>query len=250
MITTIKHNSKNYKLDLSKPLDISIPLRGDKDNVNAWYLDSPRIVPHQEGEFIGKISEGASTNFNDIWFNPHSHVTHTECLGHITKEFYSVNKKLKRYFFWAEVITVAPERQGEDFVISEKQLRYALGQKKREAVVIRTIPNLKSKCSQNYSNANPPYLLKEAIEFLVNREILHLLVDLPSVDKEKDGGALAGHHAFWNTGNKPRLDATITELIYVDNEIKDGPYFLNLQMAPFENDASPSRPVLYQIENQ
>ncbi|WP_431126045.1 cyclase family protein [Flagellimonas flava] len=250
MITTIKYNSKNYKIDLSKPLDISIPLRGDKDNVNAWYLDPPRIEPHQEGKFIGKVSEGASTNFNDIWFNPHSHVTHTECLGHITKAFHSVNQKLKRYFFWAEVITVAPERQGKDFVISEKQLRYALGTKKREAVIIRTIPNLKSKCAQNYSNTNPPYLLKEALEFLVGKGILHLLVDLPSVDKEKDGGALAGHHTFWNTAEAPRVDATITELIYVDNEIKDGPYFLNLQVAPFENDASPSRPVLYQIENQ
>jgi hypothetical protein len=45
------------------------------------------------------------------------------------------------------------------------------------------------------------------------------------------------------------MDATITELIYVDNKIDDGTFFLNLQIAPFENDASPSKPVLYKIED-
>ena len=43
------------------------------------------------------------------------------------------------------------------------------------------------------------------------------------------------------------MDATITEFIYVTNEIFDGDYLLNLQFAPFENDAAPSRPVLIRI---
>jgi hypothetical protein len=74
------------------------------------------------------------------------------------------------------------------------------------------------------------------------------LIDLPSVDKEQDEGKLLSHNAFWNTSGKLRLDATITELIYVENTIEDGSYFLNLQIAPFENDASPSKPILYKIE--
>ncbi|MEX0360615.1 MAG: cyclase family protein, partial [Allomuricauda sp.] len=195
---------------------------------------------------VGKVAEGASTNFNDIWFNPHSHVTHTECLGHITKEFHSINQSLGHFFFKAEVITVAPENLEGDFVISDKQLKYALGNKKREAVVVRTIPNLDSKKQAKYSNSNPPYFLKNAMDYLVAKEVSHLLVDLPSVDKEKDGGALMAHKAFWGWGGKLRANATITEFIYVDNAIADGSYFLNLQVAPFENDASPSRPVLYQ----
>jgi len=40
-------------------------------------------------------------------------------------------------------------------------------------------------------------------------------------------------------------NSTITELIYVPNEIDDGPYLLNLQIAPFTSDASPSRPLLF-----
>ncbi len=245
----LKAKIKNNFIDLSKPLDISIPLRGDVSNVNAWYVGHPKIEPHREGDFIGKVSEGSSTNFNDIWFNPHAHGTHTESVGHITKEFYSVNQHLKKYFFKAEVITLAPEKYQNDFVISRKQLQYALGNKKRDALVIRTLPNTTEKISRQYSNSNPPYLLEQAAEYLVQKEIEHLLIDLPSIDKEKDGGALLAHNAFWNTKGVMRTQATITEFIFVPNTIKDGTYFLNLQVAPFENDASPSRPVLYKIED-
>jgi kynurenine formamidase len=247
MIATVKFNSRNYKIDLTKPLDISIPMVGNASNVNAWYLAHPKIEPHKEDGFVGKVSEGSSVNFNNIWFNPHSHVTHTECAGHITKEFYSINKNLKTFFFLAELITVAPEKLGDDFVISKKQLQYAIGNKKRKAIVIRTLPNLASKKGMQYSHTNPPYLLEEAATFLKEKGIEHLLIDLPSVDKESDEGALVCHNVFWNTKGKLRLNATITEFIYVANTIEDGTYFLNLQVAPFENDASPSRPVLYGI---
>ncbi len=240
---------KNDFIDLSKPLDISIPLRGDASNVNAWYVNHPKIEPHTEGDFVGKVSEGASTNFNNISFNPHAHGTHTECVGHITEDFHSVNQSLNQYFFKAEVITLAPEKYQDDFVISRKQLQYALGNKKREALVIRTLPNLKDKLSKQYSNSNPPYLLEQAAELLVEKGIEHLLIDLPSVDKEEDGGALLAHNAFWCTNGKIRKQATITEFVFVPNTVRDGKYFLNLQVAPFENDASPSRPVLYKIED-
>ncbi|MAU26337.1 MAG: metal-dependent hydrolase [Muricauda sp.] len=247
MIANISYNSKTYQIDLSKPLDISMPLRGDASNVNAWYVDHPRIDPHRDGDFVAKVSEGASINFNDIWFNPHAHGTHTECVGHITEGFHSVNQNLKNYFFAAELLTIAPEKRGEDLVISKKQLQYVLGSGRRDAVVIRTLPNTKAKLSRQYSHTNPPYMLEEAAAFLAQKGIGHLLIDLPSVDREKDDGELLAHRAFWNFNGKIRKNATITELIFVPNHIKDGKYFLNLQVAPFENDASPSRPVLFEI---
>lgn len=249
MIATVKHKTKNYRIDLLKPIDISIPLVGGDKNVNAWYLKPPVIEPHSEQGFVGQVSQGGAVNFNDIQFNPHSHITHTECRGHITEEFHSVNRSLKQYFFLAELITVAPEHKGEDLVISKAQLEYALGDKKPEGLIIRTIPNLEEKKSKDYSNTNPPYLLEDAILFLVNHGIEHLLVDIPSVDRERDEGRLAGHKAFWSIGGNPREHATITELIFVPNSILDGTYLLNLQVAPFENDAAPSRPILYKIED-
>ncbi|GAA4962896.1 cyclase family protein [Algibacter aquimarinus] len=247
MIATIRYNSRKLQIDLSKPLDISMPLVSSKNNVNAWYIDEPKIEPVEDGEWIAAVSEGASINFNNIQFNPHAHGTHTECVGHITEKVYSINEHLKTFFFLAEVITVAPENFMKDKVISKKQLQFVLGNKKRDAVVIRTIPNTRDKFSRQYSNTNWPYLKEDAVKFLVNKGIKHLLIDLPSIDREKDGGELLGHNAFWNTQGKLRLDATITEFIYVSNKIEDGEYFLNLQIAPFENDATPSKPILYKV---
>ncbi|WP_339754274.1 cyclase family protein [uncultured Winogradskyella sp.] len=247
MITTIQYNSKKLKIDLSQPLDISIPLKGDVSNVNAWHVEPPKIAPEViDGKTIS-VAKGAVVNFNTISFNPHSHGTHTETVGHITEKVYSVNKQLKQFFFLAEVVTVAPEKLGDDYVISKKQLEFTLGKKKRDAIVIRTLPNTKEKKSRQYSNTNPTYLLEDAANYIKSREIKHLLIDLPSVDKEQDGGKLLAHNAFWNTKGILRLDATITEFIYVSNKIEDGCYMLNLQIAPFENDASPSKPILYKI---
>ncbi len=169
-------------------------------------------------------------------------------MGHITQEFYSVNQSLSRFFFFAEVITIAPGKKKKDFVITKKQLQNALSDSRPEALVIRTLPNTVSKMSRQYGHTNPPYLLEEAAQFLEEINVQHLLIDLPSVDKEKDNGALLAHKAFWCVGGMVRHKATITEFIYVPNSIADGSYFLNLQVASFENDASPSRPVLYKIK--
>ena len=247
MLASIKLNNRNYQFDLTNPLDISIPLRSSKSNVNAWYIDEPKIEPVVFEEFTASVEKGASINFNNIFFNPHGHGTHTECAGHITEKVHSINQNLKQFFFLSELVTVAPEKKGDDFVISKKQIQFVLGNKKRDALVIRTMPNTREKLSMQYSYTNPPYLLEEATIFLREKGIKHLLIDLPSVDREKDDGQLLSHHAFWNTKGKLRLDCTITELIFVPNNIEDGIYLLNIQVAPFENDASPSRPVLYKL---
>jgi hypothetical protein len=97
-------------------------------------------------------------------------------------------------------------------------------------------------------------LLEEAAIFIREMGIKHLLIDLPSVDKEHDEGKLLAHKAFWNVKNvvnlntDARMNCTITELIFVENKTEDGSYFLNLQIASFVNDASPSKPVLYKVE--
>ena len=262
MLATVQYNNQTIKVNLSKPIDISIPLTNTDENPIAWYIEKPIIEPVVFGDWIGKVSEGkSSTNFNNIFFNPHGHGTHTECLGHITREFYSINQSLKRFFFLAELISVVPELQGEDLVITLENISTALDVTlklgvPKEALIIRTLPNFKVKKSLKYSNTNPPYLSEEAASFICESGIQHLLIDLPSVDKEKDDGKLLAHKAFWNVTDvnnlnaDARLDCTITELIFVPDEVKDGTYLLNIQIASFENDASPSKPVLYAILNE
>jgi len=251
-----------FKIDLSKPIDISIPLSNNEQNPIAWYQNVPEIEPVKMGDWIGKVSEGkSSTNFNNIFFNPHAHGTHTECLGHITKDLYSINQCLKQFFFIAELISIEPENINGDLVITKTQIQhhFIISLKEQshhiiQALLIRTLPNPESKKHLNYSNTNPPYLSEEAAIFIKEKGIQHLLIDLPSVDREHDEGKLLAHKAFWNVKNinnvnkDARFNCTITEMIYVNKEVQDGSYLLNLQFAPFENDASPSKPVLYKIE--
>lgn len=258
----LQHNGQTFSVDLSQPIDISIPLSDSDKNPIAWYLDTPKIEPVRFDNWIGAVKEGSSTNFNNILFNPHAHGTHTECLGHITREFYSINQILKNFFCLAGLISITPERQGEDLVITKKILSDCLTSQamphfdklSATALIIRTLPNKPEKKSKNYSHTNPAYLSEEATIFLVEKGIRHLLIDLPSVDKEKDEGKLLSHKAFWNVKDvnnlnaDARLEATITEMVYVPDTVKNGLYLLNLQIASFENDASPSKPVLYSLE--
>ena len=245
MKATIEYKGRTFQVDLSQPIDLSIALKNGSDNPTAWYVPDVKMEPVVMGDWVGEIKQGGSVNFFNISFNPHGHGTHTECVGHISQEKHSVNQCVKQFFFTAEVKSVTPKQKAEDRLITLESI-----QKNwiaAEAIIIRTLPNSKEKLFRKYSNTNPPYLQKEAAKFLKDQGVKHLLIDLPSIDKEADGGVLASHHAFWSHPENTRLDCSITELIFVPDEVKDGSYLLNLSFAPLDNDASPSRPTLYKI---
>ena len=237
------------KVDLDKGIDISIPLSNDEKNPLAWYVKPPRFEPVMEDGWIGSVKKGGAVNFRNIFFNPHGHGTHTECLGHITPEVYSINQRLDQFFFEAVLFTVTPKQLGNYRVVQADQLKSLLEYTAIEVLILRTLPNPVDKKSMNHSSTNPPYMDTDCLEILNQLGVNHFMIDLPSVDPESDDGKLAFHHGFWEVPENPRHDKTITELIYVPNEVEDGHYFLNLQVAPFENDAAPSRPVLFTMKS-
>ena len=124
-------------------------------------------------------------------------------------------------------------------------------------MIIRTLPNELDKQSRHYNQDNQPaFFSREAILYLNELGVEHLLVDLPSIDRLHDDGLMTCHHLFWQvieSTHQPSpnslINKTITEMIYVDNQLSDGFYFLNLQIPAFVNDAAPSRPVLYSAKN-
>jgi kynurenine formamidase len=245
MTATITHKGKTFRVDFTKPIDISLPVQ--HGGVKAWYVNDPVIEPVRMGDWVGEVAQGGTVNFRNITFNPHGHGTHTECVGHISKEFYSVNKSMNQFMFMAELITMLPEELGGDRIITKKSLELFLHDKEPEALIIRTLSNGEEKAHHNYSNTNPAYIHHEAMEYIVRKGIQHLLFDAPSVDKEVDGGALLAHRAFWEYPQNTNTLRTITELVYIPNQIYDGAYLLDLQVAAIENDAAPSRPVLYRV---
>lgn len=250
MWVNFKIDGVEHKADLTNPIDISIPLRSGVENPNVWYVNPPKIEAVELEDWVGAVSEGSAVNFNKITFNPHSHGTHTECVGHITERKISIQDCLKTYFFSAELITIAPKKIDGDLQITKDQLEeYDEELSLIDALVLRTNPNTDDKLSQHYNNTNWAYLTKEAALYLVEKNIKHLLIDLPSIDKERDHGKLEAHKAFWSYPDNTRKESTITELIYVPNKVVDGTYILNLQMASFVNDAAPSKPILYALNN-
>lgn len=229
-------------------IDLSIGV--SSQGVQAWYLDPPKFTPVMENGFVGSIALGGGVNFRNIQFNPHGHGTHTESYGHIAHEIFPVSSCFKEYLFHAKLISIEPEVDRQDRIITAARLSEVLSGSAVEALILRTLPNEIDKLNKQYSNTNPPFMELACVEVLNNFGVQHLLVDIPSVDKEVDGGALAFHHAFWQVPENPIAHKTITELIFVPNHLTDGDYLLELQVANFENDAAPSRPLLYPIKKE
>ena len=238
----IEHRGKCF--DLSKPYDLSIPLQ-DGPQLNCYFAPPFSSSPVTMGDFIGDMKQGGLLNYKNVSLNPHGNGTHTECLAHVFDTDLTINKALKQFHFLAQVLTVTPQKSKTgDLVVTLKQCIEKL-EVGVTALILRTLPNDKSKLTRNYNKTNPPYLDESVTTYLNKQGIFHLLVDLPSVDREEDGGKLLAHKAFWGIPNRLRNSATITELIYVPAEVKDGVYLLNLQVAAFELDAAPSKPILY-----
>lgn len=244
----LNYKNKRYHANLAQPIDISIPLREGLETVNCFYAPPMETTPVVAGDFIGSTAQGGAVNFLNVKLNPHGNGTHTECVGHIATEPYTINEALENFHFFAKLVSIYPQKTVTgDRVIFQEQLATALGDDVPEAVIIRTMPNDDLKLRTNYSGANPPYMHHEAVAWLVEQGVEHLLIDLPSVDREEDGGKLLAHRAFWRYPDKIRTKSTISELIYVRNFVKDGLYLLNIQIASFEIDVSPSKPVLYAL---
>ncbi len=230
-------------------VDLSIAM-GDGHGSRAWYVDFMQLQVVRANGFLGSVAEGGAVNFRDVQFNPHGNGTHTECLGHISPEAHSVNRLIFPVLMPCIVVSVFPEARNGDAVITASELdqstseHWNVDSELPPAIIIRTLPNATSKRGRNWSNSNPPYFDRESMDWLVERRVDHLLVDLPSVDREVDGGALEAHHAFWTYPESPRHQATITELVYVPDSLPDGRHLLNLQTAAFDLDATPSRPVV------
>jgi len=235
-----------YRTELTGGIDLSIPV-SEGPQVNAYHAAPADMEPFRMGDWVGEVRQGGSVNYRNIRFNPHGNGTHTECVGHISPEIHSVNRFFRQFHCTAQLLTVTPAVLPDgDRVISDSLLRdHALCHV--DAFIIRTLPNTGEKRTHNHSGSNPPYFTEDSVLLLRSFGCRHLLTDLPSLDREEDGGRLVCHRAFWDYPEAPRMDCTVTELIHVPDNAADGLYLLNLQVAPFENDAAPCRPVIFPL---
>jgi kynurenine formamidase len=238
----------SYTFDSAKPITIALPLKNGIENPNCYYTDPVAVETIRMGGFIGSTAEGGPVNHKQVTLAPHGNGTHTECYGHISSEpAATINHCLQEYLFLAELISIYPAKKEEDYVITLTDIVEKLNGHSPEALIIRTLPNEHSKVTRQYSGTNPPYLEPELCAYLATIGVKHLLVDLPSVDKEVDAGLLLAHKNFWQYPFPLRKNCTITELVYISNNIPDDVYLLNLQILNIDLDASPSQPILYKV---
>ncbi len=259
-----------FGVDLGKPLDISIPIHFNGEQPNAYSMPRASAGSVRGGSFVGDTRQGGSCNVEEFHLIPHCNGTHTECVGHIALERISIHSTLECALLPATVVslpaipanetkeTCRPEKQDGDLLLTKSALQKAcrgLDPEFARALVIRTLPNPEEKKRTRYDGTPPPYFTVAAMQFINGLKTQHLLVDVPSVDRTIDEGKMTCHHIYWdvNEGSHDvslddRSRKTITEMIYVPDAVKDGTYLLNLQISSFVADASPSRPLLFEIQ--
>ncbi len=259
-----------YRVDLARPREISIPLNFHDQQPSVFGAPLARAIAFETEQFVGDTRQGGSCNVEEYTLIPHCNGTHTECVGHIAIERISITSTLKQVLLPATLITVEPEKafatsdqydpekRKEDRLITRKNLENQLKNYRPhflEALVIRTLPNTISKTSRDYMQHFPPYFSIEAMKLIVQLNVQHLLVDIPSVDRLLDEGKMTAHHIFWKVPagshevpNNAHSTSTISEMIFVPDEIPDGNYLLNIQIPDFIADAAPSRIWLFPIE--
>lgn len=269
MKLSVEIKDKTYRINTDNPQSIAIPLNFNGAQPNAYGVEKATSKPCEAGLLLGDTRRGGSCNFEQYTFIPHCNGTHTEGIGHITHERISIHNSLKDAFIPATLISVEPENADEtsetysvelnesDKLITKKNLENAfqnIDQTFLEGLIVRTLPNDESKLTREYIEEIPPIFSIEAMRFIREKNVKHLVCDLPSIDRIYDEGKLSNHRIFWRieqgkfeTNENSFVENTITEFAFVPDEIKDGAYILNLQIAAFASDASPSRPVLFEV---
>ena len=255
-------------IDLARVVDLSVPVRFGEAESRAFSLPPATTAAVEAGSFVGDVRRGGSCNCETHHFTPHADGTHTEGPGHLLARRLPV--RVDDVVSLAVLVRVAPRLLGDvadehsgnhrhdDLVVDVTSLREALagvivpaGVPSPTAVVVVTGTGAARRAAR-FSGTNPPYLTVEASAHLRERGVHHLLVDLPSLDREDDGGLLAAHRAFFDLPigvgagdvDVEPLPRTVTELIAVDDDVAAGLYALFLQVAPILADAVPSRPLL------
>jgi len=263
-------NDKNYTCDLSLGRSIAITMLPNGEQPNHFGAPECTSETLISGSFIGDTKKNGSCNAKQLTIIPHCNGTHTESVSHIVNLLIPVYQSIKQSFFPCVLLSLEPAVATEtsekylpffdddNKVITKELLENILTQysdEQLQGLVIRTTPNDSNKKSKIYDKNNyPTYLTNDAMEYLIERKVKHLMVDFPSVDKMYDDGMLSNHRMFWNVkiddknlNPESLTNKTITEMIYVDDEIDDGFYLCNLQIPEIETDAVPSRPVLYPL---
>ena len=269
MLAELTIAGQKVRAALDRGVSLAIAVEFGAPGPRHFGAGAPSSRPFSVGNFSGSVAGGASANCSTVTLTPHCQMTHTESVAHLTREAGDAWRVVPRGLLPAVVVSVIPEPAressestdpqpwGTDVLISRRRLRAAWPMTRMVepvAAVIRTLPNDPGKRSRDYTDLVPPYLTREAVEWLIEKRIEHLVLDVPSLDRTHDEGRMIGHRLFFGLppgstarGDAARSRATITELAFVPDEVPDGPCLLSIAVPAIGGDAVPSQPIVYPL---
>lgn len=269
MIAELNFGGQKVRAALDRGVSLAIPVEFGAEGPRHFGAPAPSTAPFAIGSFTGSVATGASVNCASMTLIPQCQMTHTESVAHLTREPGDAWRIVPRGLLPAVVVSVIPEPASEsnestdpqpwatDSLISKRRLRAAWPMGRMidpVAVIIRTLPNDPGKRTRDYTERVPAYLTREAVEWLVEKRIEHLVLDVPSVDRTHDDGHLVGHRLFFglppgshSRGDAARSRATVTEFAFIPDEVPDGPCVLSLAVPAIGGDAVPSQPIVYPL---
>jgi arylformamidase len=258
------------EIEFDRAIDLSIPVVPGR-SAYAFSLPDVTSDPFRAGPFVGDVKQGGSVNCKTLHFCAHGNGTHTECVGHVVEDDVFVGPMVPYGLMPACVFTISTvaladseehtdgKSEPDDRVLSARALAARLRvldphHTHLYAVIVR-VDDARGHEARMWSDCNPPYFTRELAGLLRDWGTRHVLVELPSIDREDDGGTTPAHKKFFGVPQNARKltgapeERTITELIVVPDEVPDGPCLLDLQVAPFASDAAPSRPMLFPLSS-
>jgi arylformamidase len=269
VIAELSFGGQKIRAALDRGVSLAIAVEFGAPGPRHFGVPEPSSRPFAVGAFSGSVATGASANCSTLTITPHCQMTHTESVAHLTRESGDAWRVVPRGLLPAVVVSVSPEQAREssestdpqpwatDTLITRRRLRAAWPMTRMidpVAAIIRTLPNDTGKRTRDYRDLVPPYLTREAVEWLVEKRIEHLVLDVPSLDRTHDAGHMVGHRLFFGLppgstarGDAARSRATITELAFIPDEVADGPCVLSLAVPAIGGEAVPSQPIVYPL---
>ena len=250
----ISFGRSEVAVDLAHPISLAMPVDFSGSGPRHFGAPAASAQPFVAPGFSGAVATGASCNCSTITLTPHCNGTHTECAGHLTRELLDAHTVVPYGLLPALLLSIQPvaadDTSGDLLITGEAlergwllngQVEPYQGGFEPRALVMRT-------------GSATAYLSQDAAQWLVQRGVEHLIVDLPSIDRAEDGGRLLAHRIFFGLPLESRTLAqamrprcTVTELALIPQDVADGWYLLELQVPALGGDAVPSRPLLYPL---
>jgi len=244
-------------VDFSAATSLALTLHFDAAQPRHFGAPAAQSRAFRIEGFEGEVARGASCNCRSITLIPHCNGTHTESASHLTLQQRPLYQFAPLAPVPAILLSLTPRAASDtdedsdpaplagDLVVTRSDLLAAWQSKaasQPRALLLRT--------GAATGSENPPYLTRQLMTELVARNIEHLVVDLPSVDRSQDQGRLTAHRIFFglppgstDLAAAKRSECTITELATFPLHLADGPCALQLQLPAFSGDAVPSRPL-------